>query len=633
MKGSNEKVVVKAAVVMMQCPVPYCPEPGGKHQTLPRACLDWWRKEGSQILALKGIDYNTTGKTINEKISQLRRNHNYRGKSATKNHEGNPTRQEPADSATAEQQRGTISQEQPQARTCEWCQTVVPLVSHLKNAEICLQHYRGTYLPYQSGIYTQNTHLSIFDLGLVRDFCINPSCSTEWKDLAQHLRGPCINYYQREGLLIFNGWKDNESPKDIYVKLKRRREYVKALVEAHQGRVQNYIKDMDEMLRIVCRRCRLQGPFLDRAEHKMELTGTVATEYGLSSVWHCGNCRSTEGQDLQVQTAKLQEVGSPGQDHNDTLKPVRIEDISGSGSHVVFAPASLFPNQPRDDSVDLLQSTTILVPKFPEALITIGDEALLRAAENKLTLKSLTNFFSKRPSQTSLDVTLSMLFKKKLLDIREERTKLMVSMSTSKGEIISRNHPKQANIKDRVPHYDATLNLCLNNTCSWSQGCKQQKMVESSARARINGQVKTRVSLVLLKKLAFDNPKLEKVLESTFLVNGLLPTMSLAPIVLQHVEGKVELLRKHVLASIYNNWDLEVNFSRDEWTVELVGFLYSEEYENLNKLIARKRATSDDLINTIIDHPHIFPTVSLDSQRIADLYGMSMERAQVKLDK
>ena len=271
MKGSDEKVVVKAAVVLMQCPVPYCPEPDGKHQVLPRACLDWWREEGSKILALKGVDNNTTGKTINEKISQLRRNHNYRGKSATKNHETSRSRQELADNASAEKQPGTNNQEQLQARTCEWCQTVVPLASHLKNAGSCLQHYRGTYLPYQSGIYTKNTHLSIFDLGLVRDFCTNPSCSSEWKDLAQHLRGPCINYYQREGSLIFNGWKENESPKDIYVKLKSRREYVKALVEAHQGRVQNYNKDMDEMLRIVCSRCRLQGPFLDRTEHKMEI--------------------------------------------------------------------------------------------------------------------------------------------------------------------------------------------------------------------------------------------------------------------------------------------------------------------------------------------------------------------------
>ena len=119
------------------------------------------------------------------------------------------------------------------------------------------------------------------------------------------------------------------------------------------------------------------------------------------------------------------------------------------------------------------------------------------------------------------------------------------------------------------------------------------------------------------------------MIESTYAVNGVLPILSLAPIVLQHVQGKVELLSKHVISSIYNNWDLEVEFLRDEWTVVLKGFLYSEEYENLNKKIARQGATVGDLLDTIIANPHIFPTVSLDSQRIAHLYSMDVERAQV----
>ena len=155
---------------------------------------------------------------------------------------------------------------------------------------------------------------------------------------------------------------------------------------------------------------------------------------------------------------------------------------------------------------------------------------------------------------------------------------------------------------------------------------------ESLARSHVNGQVKTSVSLILLKRVAVDNEPLVKVIESTYAVNGVLPILSLAPIVLQHVQGKVELLRKHVISSLYSNWDLEVDFLRDEWTVVLRGFLYSEEYENLNKKIAGQgAATAHDLLNTVIANPHIFPTVSLDSQRISDLYGMDVERAQVNL--
>ena len=208
--------------------------------------------------------------------------------------------------------------------------------------------------------------------------------------------------------------------------------------------------------------------------------------------------------------------------------------------------------------------------------------------------------------------------------------KLVTSMSSPKGEIKSRVR-KEADIVDRKAHWDATQQFCLTNTCPWSEGGGQQMVEESLARSHVNGQVKTSVSLVLLKSFAVDNQTLVKVIESTYAVNGVLPILSLAPIVLQHVQGKVELLRKHVISAIYNNWDLEVDFLRDEWTVLLKGFLYSEEFENLNRKIARQGATADDILNTVISNPHIFPTVSLNSQKIADLYTMSIERAQVNI--
>ena len=56
-----------------------------------------------------------------------------------------------------------------------------------------------------------------------------------------------------------------------------------------------------------------------------------------------------------------------------------------------------------------------------------------------------------------------------------------------------------------------------------------------------------------------------------------------------------------------------------------------DRFEDLNKKIARQGATTDDILNAVIANLHIFPTVSLDSQRISDLYGMNIERAQVNL--
>ena len=642
MKGSDEVFITKVTVVVGKCPVPYCPEMEGDHKTLPRACLDWWRDDGSKLLGWQGIDGSTTATEISGKLSNLKKNHRKRGKgyrdwqelrhsqtanSAQSGHEQRDeanSKQQTANSAqSGHEQR---DEEDPPTRTCEWCQTEVPLSLHLKDVESCLKNYTSTYLPYNGGLYFRNTRLAIFDLSLVRDFCINPSCTTNWEDLSHHLRGPCLDYYQTEGFVMFTTWKEQNSVREVYVKLKNRRYHLTTLLAAHRGRVQIYTNEMDKMLRIICRNCGLQGPFLGKADHNMACAGTGASEHGLP-IWECGECQSTQRPNMQIQAAKLHEVGSPGQENDDTLKPVRVEDSSSGMSRVVYFPASLVPHHSRVSTI-LPQSTTVLVPKNPDAVNIIGDEAFSRANEIKSNLKSLTSFLAKRPSPTSLDVTLSVLYKKKLLDIREERLKLMHSMSSSKGEVTSRER-KEANVLDRNPHYDATRQLCLTNTCSWSEGGKHQMMEESLARANINGQVKTEVSLLLLKSVAVDNPHLAKVIESTYAVNRVLPILSLAPIVLQHVQGKVELLSKHVISSIYNNWDLEVEFLRDEWTVVLKGFLYSEEYENLNKKIARQGATVGDLLDTIIANPHIFPTVSLDSQRIAHLYSMDVERAQV----
>ena len=630
MKGSDAVFITKVALVVGQCPVPSCPpEMGGVHQSLPRGCLEWWREEGSKLLGWRGVDESTAAKAMMEKISNVRKNHKKRGKKGDTYQDWQQLRH--SQSANTEHRGGGGHDERREEDhgpwTCEWCQSETPLSLHLKGAVSCLKNYRSKYLPYHGGLYVGQVRLAVLDLGLMLDFCINPECTTEWGDLLNHLRGPCGPYYNQEGAAILSSWKESNTVDQMAATFRNRRHYVKSLLEAHQGRLQIYTRAMDEMLRVACSHCQLQGPFQDREDHIMQCIGTVPAENGVLYIWQCGECRSSRKQDVQAQLTRLEEAGSPGQEHDDTLKPIQV-DIPGTGPHVVYVPASLIPDHPSVSTI-LPQSTTVVVPKSPEAVDNIGDQAFLRAEEIKSTLRSLTNFLSKRPSPASLDITLSVLYRKILSDIKEERLKLMKSMSSSKGEITSRPR-KEANIVDQKAHWDATQQLCLTNTCSWSEGGRRHLVDESMARSNVSGQVKTRVSLVVLKSIAVDNPPLAKVIKSVFAVN-VVPILSLAPIVLRHVQGKMELLRKHVISAIYNNWDLEVNFLRDEWTVLLKGFLYSEEFEDLNKKIARQGATTDDILNAVIANLHIFPTVSLDSQRISDLYGMNIERAQVNL--
>ena len=600
LEADDEVFIVKATVILKGCPARGCP--GGSHRKIPDNCLLWWKEVGWHIMRLKGSSENADSATINQKTGQFRRNFTLRKKK-------------------------DVGRSEEQNQTCKYCQTSSPLATHLREAAACLQHYRAKYLPYHGGLYGRNPRLAVVDLSLVRNFCPNPGCTTIWIDLAKHLRGPCQEFYQSEGAALFPGWRGNQNFVGLYAKLANRKNHIESLREACSRGAQIYTQELEKMLRIVCCTCFLQGPFFNEEEHQMICVGTSAVDG--TPLWQCGECRCQQQQDIQSHSARIQHLGSPGQEHDDTLVPIEVKDECGGEIRVVFVPAFLGGDHPIQDIQHLPQSTTVLVPKNPDAMSCIGEEALRRCYEVRTDLKKAVDFISKRPFQNSVQVTLSMLYRRKLADIEEERLTLMHSMSMSKGEIKSRD-PKQATVIERKAHYNATKNFCLTKTCPWSYGHKQLMMDESSARSNVSGQMKTGVTLTLVKKVATENQELKEVIEITYQKHGFIPLLSIAPLVLKHVKGKVTLLEKHIFSNLYNNWDLDVLFDEEEWTVNLSGFLYSEEYEMINKKMARQGVSGKDIVSTILDHPHICPTVSLDPQRIADWCSMSMERAQVR---
>ena len=85
----------------------------------------------------------------------------------------------------------------------------------------------------------------------------------------------------------------------------------------------------------------------------------------------------------------------------------------------------------------------------------------------------------------------------------------------------------------------------------------------------MNGVVKTKVVLTLLERLA-DLP------------------LAFAPLFLNYAYGKLRALVKHIIGPSYSNYDLKVQFHANEWKIDLVGSLYSEEYEKINAEIARQ---------------------------------------------
>ena len=144
--------------------------------------------------------------------------------------------------------------------------------------------------------------------------------------------------------------------------------------------------------------------------------------------------------------------------------------------------------------------------------------------------------------------------------------------------------------------------------------------------------MKTEVKVKILKNLAVGSPELALIMTQLaqyhFEGRGV-ALLSTAPTVLQFAKAKVELLMKHVISQCYQNWDLHISFKKDEWGVDLVGFLYSSEYEEINKKIAKEGASLPEIVQAVTKKPELLPTASLDMERIAQHYKMSAEEAEV----
>ena len=111
---------------------------------------------------------------------------------------------------------------------------------------------------------------------------------------------------------------------------------------------------------------------------------------------------------------------------------------------------------------------------------------------------------------------------------------------------------------------------------------------------------------------------------------GIFPLISTAPIVLQFVKAKIDLLVKHVISQQYANWDMQVDFKKEGWSVDLMGLLYSAEYDEINKQIAKEgNASLREVVDIVLRGWEVRPIASLDKQWIAVHCGIREEEAEV----
>ena len=641
MPGSPDAFIAKLTLIWGGCPAIGCK---GGHRELLDNCVEWWRLQGWKLMNFKGPSNNVTGPVIKEKISMFLRNLRRRqgakqekeketmdGDGCEERQDGNQEANgiESNDEDRGEQSLGEHLALKDLLQHCQFCTHTGPMAQHLQQADSCLKAYIQDYLP-----STRNVRQAIFDLGLLLAFCPNPACGSQVyiKNEAQHNLGPCGNFLVREGELLYR-WR-NATRENLRTKIKSRRWIIKRQINGQKVKgLNSYRRQLQEILIQRCSACDIRGPFLTKKEQEMQIV--YIPDRG--GAWICAACKKSLGDQNEPHAFHvMKELGGKPAEDDDTLKPVKVDGGEGGGSRIVFVPAPLAANLDIEEEITHLQApnVTVLVPWKPGAIDDIGDRAFKRALEDKKLLKEWAEYCSKRHFVDVPMVPLTILYRRKLLEIEEERSTVLKQMaSTCKGEIISRDL-NTANIKERNPHFSVTKSVGLTNRCKWSSGYQENREDESFACSSVEGQVKTKVRMEILQNITDNYPELQRVLIAMlheFSTNGVMPLLPTAPIVLQHLQGKVKLLIEHIISMTYSDWDLEVKFKQREWSAYIVGFLYSSEYEELNQMIACARGEVNPGVirRTILLYPEKFPTVSLDVQHICDHYAMQQDEAEV----
>ena len=584
----------------------------------------------------KGSRETAGSADVKKRINNFRKIFNLNKKKALEQStETQNDRQEPSqleNSHRGNEEQGTNEDRQTGNRVrCNFCPFQGILAYHLEESKQCLTAHIEQYLPHRAHIYRGKPKLAIFDLGLACNFCPNPQCATvigcESVTNMQHVESDCRLFYQNEGEHVLK-WEQSLSATTIQNKLRRRKNWVKeGLTEVSQ--IQIYQKELASILKHVCGKCAVQGPLLDLQEHRIHGPNNLMN----IPQWECLRCMNDGGVQqelLHKVLEELRELGTPAED-DDTLERVLIED--GEGQRVVFVPAVLqVDHQTVDVSDEELHpfTTTVLVPKNPEALEEIGDEASERANSAKKSLSRIAEFFGRRHFLGPVTETLSVLYRSKLADIRVGRLSMVSNhKKTGKGKVVSRDPPYAA-VKDRNPHFAETKKHSLTNTCSFSDTAQEKRSQESAARLHINGQVRIKVKVTLIKKMATDSPLLKEIIqENMSSPHGRPPLVSLAPLVLNYLKAKINLFIKHIITPRYTNWDLNLRFANREWTVEMIGYVYCEEFEELNRKIACGEVSASEIAAEVRKYPHLLPTTASTLNQLTRDRSINEERAQV----
>ena len=90
------------------------------------------------------------------------------------------------------------------------------------------------------------------------------------------------------------------------------------------------------------------------------------------------------------------------------------------------------------------------------------------------------------------------------------------------------------------------------------------------------------------------------------------------------------LLVKHVIKPNYSNYELKLKFSEDEVEAKLIGYVYSDQFEDVNSVIAASLPASlpSHILEEIVSKAEVLPTTSLNWQYLHGCYNIEELRAK-----
>ena len=616
-----EAFIAKVALIQKTCPAPQCPGGDHKRKPLPEKCFEWYLMNGKELMGFQGLTSHTTNAAIKTKINNFLKNTRQRHPQLTQGNSQQQSERTQMSMASQEENFGDrltqlTNRDNPQQILCiNRCVYDGTLAVHLRDNHQCCSDYIKQHLNNRLRLYKDKQRLAVFDLSILLLFCSNPACDPanrvgehSLKALCTHIQGPCLNFYQTEGTFLLK-WPENLDPDSIYAKLNNRRKHLlKFTRDTEESRMDLYKEEFNNNLTLHCQTCFIQGPIPGIQDHNIEWVGNTQLHM-------CTACLSGDESHIEMVAhvgAKLEDFSKAKPADNTAMVAVEVEHPQTHVKRVVFVPSHLQGDLVTLQS-NLPYTATVAVPNRPESLDEIEEKFFDNALNDKDSLREVTQFASVRPMVGPPTEELSVFWRKKQSDIKAERLSIFKSFSgTGKGKIEKRK-PNIASISKRNTSYNQTLQLCLGETCSWSEGAREKRCKESEARSSVNGIVKTWVNLTLVNFVATDEAN---------------TTLKLAPVILTKVYNKLRALVKHIIGPSYSNYDLELRFYETEWRINLLGFLYSQQYDEINAKVAKGDKNMQEILLDIYRHRDLRPTVSLDYAQLTKDYGIGEERAK-----